>query len=657
LALCAAPRAPAQTSRALPPDFDAVRTQALNTYYHGITAEAARERIGVEGVPALLRLLADPAFPRRDNVVAFLGHLGAGETTDGLMRFLAARAAPIATPEEDRALLLLPQSLGHIASRGEPRALEALLDLTASGSNGGLLAVAARRAPQPAAMREDLLEMALRGLALARDARASDRLRAIAAGAVRPIAAGRDLRHGAARTLEALDYLQGRSAATAARSSEASLGGGAPHRLTDASVDASRPAPVRFEVDALFDSVHDTVKKAQITFANHPAVPNPLTNAAVDQIMTAASIHLGRADFSSDVACCAGMQRSGNAQSFGSSTDGLDVIDSEAEFYAVINHTAGRVKIVRLINYCGGALPPGSNVLGCSWIAGNGMIVVRTSGVEDEAALWAHEFGHNAGLLHNPDDDYIMSPCQCGGALGLTQIECGKFWTPAAGTQVVMIGVGACTDPDLDDVHNLIDNCPGVGNNDQLDVDGNGIGDVCEETPSTTPTGTQTPTATPSATATSTPSITATPSMTLASTATPTPTATATATPTPTVSIAPGPIADIDGDDDVEPLTDAMLVLRWLFGFFGDALIEGAVDSGCTYCTAEEVGARVQSLGDTLDIDLDGEVDALTDSVLLMRWTFGFRGGSLIDGAIDETSCKRCVADEIEAYLDGLDGG
>jgi hypothetical protein len=607
--------------------------------------------------------------------------------------------------------------------------------------------------------------MALRGLALAQDARASDRLRAIAAGAVRPFAAGRDLRHGAARTLEALDYLQGRSAATAARSSEASLGGGAPHRLTDASIDASRPAPVRFEVDALFDNVHDTVKKAQITFANHPAVPNPLTNAEVDQIMTAASLHLGRADFSSDVACCAGMQRSGNVQSFGSSSDGLDVVDNEAELYAVINHTAGRVKVVRLINYCGGAPPPGSNVLGCSWIAGNGIVVVRTSGVEDEAALWAHEFGHNAGLLHNPDDDYIMSPCQCGGARGLTQIECGKYWTPASGTQVVMVDIGACMDPDLDDVHHLIDNCPGVGNNDQIDLDGNDIGDACEQdplatatptitptpsltptpsktpTPSSTPTQTpnvtstptrtptrtmtptpsrtptptpkksatpsdtptpsntpsvtrtatasptatqtptaaQTPTATLTATRTSSPSITPTPSATLtstltwtpmstftasptgSSTATVTPTSTpaasTTATPTTTVSIAPGPIADIDGDDDVEPLTDAMLVLRWLFGFIGDALIGGAVDSGCTYCTAEEVGARVQSLGDTLDIDLDGEVDALTDSVLLMRWTFGFRGQSLIDGAIDETSCKRCVAEEIEAYLDGLDGG
>src|SRR5262245_15186520 len=37
--------------------LEAVRAQALHTYYHGITAEIATQRIGVEGVPALLQLL------------------------------------------------------------------------------------------------------------------------------------------------------------------------------------------------------------------------------------------------------------------------------------------------------------------------------------------------------------------------------------------------------------------------------------------------------------------------------------------------------------------------------------------------------------------------------------------------------------------------
>jgi hypothetical protein len=97
--------------------------------------------------------------------------------------------------------------------------------------------------------------------------------------------------------------------------------------------------------------------------------------------------------------------------------------------------------------------------------------------------------------------------------------------------------------------------------------------------------------------------------------------------------------------------------MRWSFGFTGTALIAGAVSAGCTYCTAEEVAGRVASLGSLLDIDQNGEVVPLSDTLLLMRWAFGFRGQSLVAGAVDEVSCKRCSIGEIEAYLDGLDGG
>jgi hypothetical protein len=62
-------------------------------------------------------------------------------------------------------------------------------------------------------------------------------------------------------------------------------------------------------------------------------------------------------------------------------------------------------------------------------------------------------------------------------------------------------------------------------------------------------------------------------------------------------------------------------------------------------------------MGDQLDVDGDGETDSLTDGLLLLRWGFGFTGEPLTQGAIDLTDCERCTAPEIEAYLDGLDGG
>jgi hypothetical protein len=56
---------------------------------------------------------------------------------------------------------------------------------------------------------------------------------------------------------------------------------------------------------------------------------------------------------------------------------------------------------------------------------------------------------------------------------------------------------------------------------------------------------------------------------------------------------------------------------------------------------------------DCLDIDGNGSVDALTDGLLSIRYEFGFRGQTLIEGAVG-SGCTRCTAQQIEAYLGGL---
>ena len=40
-------------------------------------------------------------------------------------------------------------------------------------------------------------------------------------------------------------------------------------------------------------------------------------------------------------------------------------------------------------------------------------------------------------------------------------------------------------DDDSDTVDNLADNCPAVANTDQLDTDGDGVGDVCDDSMTT----------------------------------------------------------------------------------------------------------------------------------------------------------------------------
>ena len=53
---------------------------------------------------------------------------------------------------------------------------------------------------------------------------------------------------------------------------------------------------------------------------------------------------------------------------------------------------------------------------------------------------------------------------------------------------------------------------------------------------------------------------------------------------------------DIDGDGDGEskPLTDGLILIRYLFGFSGDSLISGAISSGAERDAAEEVEAYIQ---------------------------------------------------------------
>ena len=51
---------------------------------------------------------------------------------------------------------------------------------------------------------------------------------------------------------------------------------------------------------------------------------------------------------------------------------------------------------------------------------------------------------------------------------------------------------------------------------------------------------------------------------------------------------------DLDGDGESKPLTDGLLLIRYLFGFSGDSLISGAIGSGAERDTAEEVEAYIK---------------------------------------------------------------
>ena len=110
---------------------------------------------------------------------------------------------------------------------------------------------------------------------------------------------------------------------------------------------------------------------------------------------------------------------------------------------------------------------------------------------------------------------------------------------------------------------------------------------------------------------------------------------------------------DIDGNGEYAALTDGLLLLRGMFGLTGDALIGGAVASDAVYTTSADIEARIAMLGTLADIDGNGDVSALTDGLLALRYLFGLTGDALISGVI-ASDATRTTSVEIEAHIQSL---
>ncbi len=113
---------------------------------------------------------------------------------------------------------------------------------------------------------------------------------------------------------------------------------------------------------------------------------------------------------------------------------------------------------------------------------------------------------------------------------------------------------------------------------------------------------------------------------------------------------------DIDGDDTVSPLGDGLLLLRYLFGFTGSTLIDSTVSEGATRSTASEITDYLDTCKTTYDIDGDDEVLPLSDGLLALRYEFGFSGTTLTDGLLG-ANATRTDATSIEAYFTELKAG
>ncbi|MEO7760908.1 MAG: zinc-dependent metalloprotease family protein, partial [Casimicrobiaceae bacterium] len=116
------------------------------------------------------------------------------------------------------------------------------------------------------------------------------------------------------------------------------------------------------------------------------------------------------------------------------------------------------------------------------------------------------------------------------------------------------------------------------------------------------------------------------------------------------------PTLDVDASGTSSPydaLTDGVLLIRYLFGVAGAPLTAGALGSTATRTDPADIKNYLDAIYPVLDVDGDGSVDPATDGLLIVRYLFGLRGDALIAGALGAMP-SRSMPMDIEHYIQSL---
>ena len=109
---------------------------------------------------------------------------------------------------------------------------------------------------------------------------------------------------------------------------------------------------------------------------------------------------------------------------------------------------------------------------------------------------------------------------------------------------------------------------------------------------------------------------------------------------------------DIDGDGHVEALTDGVLIMRYLRGVVDNALTLGAVGSGAVRTSSQEIVFYLshEVCAPMLDVDGSGQKEADRDGILIMRFLAGFTGDALVENAIS-SEAERSTPSAVTEFL------
>lgn len=108
-----------------------------------------------------------------------------------------------------------------------------------------------------------------------------------------------------------------------------------------------------------------------------------------------------------------------------------------------------------------------------------------------------------------------------------------------------------------------------------------------------------------------------------------------------------------DANTTIASSTDALLILRYLFGYRGDALTDGVLGANPTR-TGQALETYLASLN--LDADGDGQAYAMTDGLLILRAMLGLSGNALTAGAANTSHPSARNAQQILTWIESTHG-
>lgn len=113
-------------------------------------------------------------------------------------------------------------------------------------------------------------------------------------------------------------------------------------------------------------------------------------------------------------------------------------------------------------------------------------------------------------------------------------------------------------------------------------------------------------------------------------------------------------ILDIDNNTRYDALTDGLLIIRYMLGLTGTPLTASAIGGSPGRTDPTVILTYLNDIRPMLDVDGNGVVDPLTDGLLILRYMFGIVGNSLTQGAVGN-GASRPLPSQIQAYLSTLE--